>query len=148
MPDIRHRVGINAPIDTVYESLATRDGLAGWWTRDVDGEPSRGASLAFSFGGPEPAAVMEVTELDPPARVRWKCTDGPPEWRNTMLTFEVKEAGDETAVLFTHAGWREPAEFMHHCSTKWAYYLIGLKAGLEGGKSTPWPEDAPISSWG
>jgi hypothetical protein len=51
-------------------------------------------------------------------------------------------------VLFTHAGWREPVEFMHHCSTKWAYFLLGLKAGLEGGPATPYPEDMAISSWG
>ena len=37
---------------------------------------------------------------------------------------------------------------MGHCSTKWAYFLLGLKAGLEGGKATPWPDDMPISSWG
>jgi hypothetical protein len=35
-------------------------------------------------------------------------------------------------LLFTHAEWREPDEFIHHCSTKWAYFLLGLKAWLEG----------------
>ena len=47
-----------------------------------------------------------------------------------------------------HADWREPAEFMHHCSTKWAYFLLGLKAGLEGGSATPYPGDMAISTWG
>jgi hypothetical protein len=37
---------------------------------------------------------------------------------------------------------------MHHCSTKWAYFLLGLKAGLEGGAATPYPDDMKISSWG
>ena len=54
----------------------------------------------------------------------------------------------ETVLLFTHADWREPVEFMHHCSTKWAYFLLGLKAGFEGGSATPYPGDMAISRWG
>ena len=38
-------------------------------------------------------------------------------------------------LLFTNADWREPVEFMHHCSTKWGYHLLGLK----GGKGHPIP---------
>ncbi len=37
---------------------------------------------------------------------------------------------------------------MAHCSTKWGYFLLGLKNGLEGGKATRYPEDMKISSWG
>ncbi len=37
MADIRHRVGIAAPRERVYRALATREGLSGWWTRDVRG---------------------------------------------------------------------------------------------------------------
>lgn len=46
MPDIRHRVGIKAPINQVYDAVATREGVAGWWTRDVDGESRPGKTLA------------------------------------------------------------------------------------------------------
>ena len=35
-----------------------------------------------------------------------------------------------------------------HCSTKWAYHLLGLRAGLQGGVATPYPEDMKVSSWG
>jgi hypothetical protein len=35
---------------------------------------------------------------------------------------------------------------MHHCSTKWGYHLLGLKAGLEGGKATPFPDDLHLSA--
>ncbi|MBO0730388.1 MAG: SRPBCC domain-containing protein [Acidimicrobiaceae bacterium] len=148
MPDIRHRVGIAAPISTVYDAVATRKGVATWWTRDIDGESRPGGTMAFRFGQPEPAAVMEVTELSSPTRVQWRCAEGPDEWKDTTLTFELKENGEETALLFTHGGWREPGEFLHHCSTKWAYFLLGLKAGFEGGEATPWPNDMPIDSWG
>ena len=148
MADIRHRVGMNAPIDHVYEAVATREGLTRWWTRDVEGESEVGGRLAFSFGGPGPAAVMEVTDLSPPSSVRWRCVEGPAEWLDTTVTFELKRHDDETVVLFTHGGWRDPVEFMHDCSTRWGYFLLGLRAGFQGGKSTPWPDDEPASnSW-
>ena len=79
---------------------------------------------------------------------RWRCVEGPDEWKGTTITFELKTSGDETTVLFTHAGWSEPVEFMQHCSTKWGYFLLGLKSGFEDGKATPWPNDLPVSSWG
>jgi uncharacterized protein YndB with AHSA1/START domain len=73
MADIRHRVGISAPAAKVYQAVATKDGLAGWWTRDVRGEASEGSELLFYFGGPEPAVVMEVTSLEPERHVGWRC---------------------------------------------------------------------------
>jgi hypothetical protein len=50
--------------------------------------------------------------------------------------------------MFTHSGWPEPSPFMHHCSTKWGYFLVGLKTSLEGAPATPYPDDLKISSWG
>jgi uncharacterized protein YndB with AHSA1/START domain len=76
MVDIRHRVGITAPAGRVYQALATREGLSGWWTRDVRGTSEAGRKLEFFFGGSEPAAVMEVTDLVPDRRVAWRCVEG------------------------------------------------------------------------
>jgi uncharacterized protein YndB with AHSA1/START domain len=150
MAAIRHRVGIAAPPARVYEALTTTEGLSGWWTRDVDGDPNPGGTLRFFFGGPEPAAVMDVVDATPTAHVGWHCAEGPDEWVGTNLSFALRpsEDEDETAVVFTHGDWREPVEFMHHCSTKWAYFLLGMKAWLEGGEATPFPTDKKISNWG
>ena len=52
-----------------------------------------------------------------------------------------------TIVLFSHVGWKEPVEFMHHCSTKWATFLMSLKKLLETGKGEPAPHDVKISNW-
>lgn len=105
------------------------------------GDSAEGAELQFFFGQPEPAAVTEVTELTPGHQVRWSCVGGADEWLGTTLSFELTETGDETAVLFTHAGWRDPSEFMAHCTARWAYFLLSVKSYLETGKSNPFPED-------
>jgi uncharacterized protein YndB with AHSA1/START domain len=146
MPDIRHRVGIAAPQGHVYQMLSTQAGLARFWTTEVHGDSEMGGKLSFFFGRPEPSAVMEVAELSPERRVQWRCVEGPSEWVGTTVTFDLKENGGETVLLFTHADWREAVEFMHHCSTKWATVLLGLRSGLEGGTFTSFPDDTKISS--
>jgi uncharacterized protein YndB with AHSA1/START domain len=142
MPDIRHRVTITAPLGQVYEAIATPEGISQWWTRDgVRGESAEGSQLRFYFGHPEPAAVMEVTRLDPAGQVCWRCVGGEDEWVGTTLAFDLAETGDETVVLFTHGGWVSASEFMAHCSARWAYYLLSLKGYLETGRGTPFPDD-------
>jgi hypothetical protein len=142
MPDIRHRVAISAPLQSVYEGVATKQGLSEWWTRDgVRGESSEGSTLEFFFGQPEPAAVMEVARLDPDGHVNWSCVGGNDDWVGTTIAFDLAHKDDETVVLFTHADWREPVEFMAHCSARWAYFLLSLKSYTETGKGTPFPED-------
>ena len=142
MPDIRHRVVIAAPLTSVYQEVSTTKGISEWWTRDgVRGESSVGSKLEFYFGQPEPAAVMEVTELDPDGHVSWSCVGGAAEWVGTRVTFDLTSHNDETVVMFAHAGWREPGEFMAHCSARWAYFLISLKLLVETGTGTPFPED-------
>jgi uncharacterized protein YndB with AHSA1/START domain len=146
MADIRHRVGISAPAAKVYEAVATKEGLARWWTMDVRGNADKGCELLFYFGGQEPAAVMEVTSLEQDRHVGWRCVRGPEDWVGTSFSFLVEPTQEDTVLLFTNSDWREPAGFMHHCSTKWAYHLLGLKAGLEGGKATPFPDDLKLSA--
>jgi uncharacterized protein YndB with AHSA1/START domain len=142
LPDIRHRVAVSAPLESVYEAVATKEGISGWWTRDgVRGEAKEGARLQFYFGQPEPAAVMEITRLSPDGQVNWSCIGGAGEWVGTELAFDLEHKDGETVVLFTHADWREPSDFMAHCSARWAYFLLSLKSLLETGKGTPFPDD-------
>jgi len=147
MPNILHRIGIeNTTPDKLYRAIATRDGIASWWTETVIGEPAVGSILQFRFGNGGPD--FEVLELTPPTRVRWKCVAGPEEWIDTRIHFDISQQDGETVLLFSHCGWREEAEFMHHCNTQWAYFLIGLKHLMEGGQGRPYgPLLEPISRW-
>jgi uncharacterized protein YndB with AHSA1/START domain len=146
MAEIRHRVGIQARQEAVYRALATSEGLASWWTTAVEGQSEPGSELRFFFGDSKPGAVMRVVAQEP-GRVAWRCVQGPDEWLGTEVSFDLKASDGETVVLFGHNGWREPTEFLAHCSTKWGQFLLGLKAGLEGGKAVPYPDNPPASSW-
>ena len=144
--DILHKVGArSASPDAVYGALTTLDGLRGWWTSDTVGDTEVGGVVTFRFT--EGVIEMEVRELDPGRRVGWVVVGGPDDWIGTTLTFDIREDGDFTIVLFTHAGWTEPVEFMHHCSTKWAVFLLSLKALLETGEGAPHPHDVEVDEW-
>jgi uncharacterized protein YndB with AHSA1/START domain len=147
MSDILHRIGVVAPLDEVYQALATPEGIAGWWTVDTVGKSEVGGQLTFRFGDVG-GFDMEIIGLDPIGTVRWRVTDGPEEWIGTEIDWRLDQRNEYTVVQFKHEGWREQVEFMYHCSTKWAYFILGLKASLEGGKATPYPADMAISSWG
>jgi uncharacterized protein YndB with AHSA1/START domain len=150
MFEILHRVGIKASPDKVYQALATPEGLASWWTRDTTGDRKIGGHLTFRFfaDGKELGAFgMKILDLDPAARVAWQVATGPEEWVGSKIHFELKQAGDFTIVLFRHEGWKEPVEFMYHCSTKWAVFLMSLKSLVEDGAGKPSPRDVRIGDW-
>jgi uncharacterized protein YndB with AHSA1/START domain len=142
MPDILHRVGIGAAADEVYEALSTLDGLSHWWIVGTTGDTKVGGTIHFK---PEGGGFdMRVTESKPGELVRWRCVGGPEEWIDTELTFQLKREEDQTVVLFKHAGWREAVEFMHHCSTKWAVFLLSLRNWIERAEGRPHPYDIKI----
>lgn len=145
MVDILHRVGITSSPDKVYDALTTIEGLAGWWTEDTHGTTEAGGVTSFRFGAG--GFDMEVVELDPARQVTWKVVGGPEEWIGTTVDWQLKQEDDYTIVLFRHLGWAEPVEFMHHCSTKWAVFLMSLKDVVETGTGSPSPRDLKIDNW-
>ncbi|GAA3340568.1 SRPBCC domain-containing protein [Amorphoplanes nipponensis] len=146
MVDILHKVGVQAPPAAVFAALTTVEGLAGWWTTDTRGRgDDPGGVLEFRFG---PGGIdMKVVELAAGRRVTWEVVGGPEEWIGTRVEWRLEPDQDYTGVLFAHRGWREPVEFMHHCSTKWATYLMSLKSLIETGTGAPDPHDVKVDNW-
>jgi hypothetical protein len=70
-----------------------------------------------------------------------------PEWLGTKIRLDLREQGDFTILLFRHEGWREPVEFMYHCSTKRAPFLMSLKELVEQGRGRHSPDDVRIGDW-
>ena len=142
MPDIVHKVNINAGIKKVYDAVATVEGLKGWWTTFIEGESQEGEKLFFRF--PETGPVMEVMELLENEFIKWKCIDCVEEWKETILTFELEENDGATEVLFAHSGWEEESGLFAHCNTKWAMFMLSLKLYCETGKGQAFPDDVKI----
>ncbi|KNX38606.1 SRPBCC family protein [Luteipulveratus halotolerans] len=145
MVDILHQVGVEAPAQQVYDALTTLDGLRGWWTDDTTGSADVGGIVEFRF--PAGGFDMKVFDSTPGEHVRWEVVDGPDEWIGTTIDWALRDEDGWTTVNFTHAGWREPVEFMHHCSTKWGTYLVSLKQLVEDGRGAPSPRDVKIIRW-
>jgi uncharacterized protein YndB with AHSA1/START domain len=151
MADIIHRIGIKAPASKTYEAVSTAQGVAGWWTRDATSTAAVGGAVSVRFRRRDGSEIghmdFEMTRLEPEREVRWRFTDGPPEWIGTEATFELTQDGDMTIVNFGHRNWKEPIEFMAHCSMKWATFLMSLRELVETGKGKPSPDDLKIDNW-
>lgn len=152
MADIIHRVGIKAPISKVYEAVSTVEGVAGWWTKQTTGASKKaGDTMDVRFLSPSGKEIggmtMEVLALEPNKKVRWRFEKGPEEWIGTDATFDLYQDGDYTILLFGHRNWREPVEFMSHCSMKWAIFMLSLRELVETGRGKPAPNDIKIDNW-
>jgi hypothetical protein len=148
MPDILHRISIDAPVADVHQLVATTDGIGRWWNgRPAEGDTGVGSTFGVSFGdAATPAAVFRVI-TDRPDEVAWRVIEGPDSWIDTVVTFRLRNTvGSRTTLLFSHAGWKEQSEFMSGCSTNWGAYLTSLKHGAESGAFAAFPA-GEISRW-
>jgi uncharacterized protein YndB with AHSA1/START domain len=145
--NIVHRVGArDTSPEEVYQALSTIEGLSSWWTTDTHGDTDIGGTIVFRFGGDD-GFDMLVRELVPAKRVAWEVVAGPEEWIGTEVTFDIHQDDEWTIVLFEHHGWREQVEFMNHCSTKWATFLLSLVELVQSGSGRPYPHELKISNW-
>ena len=143
MAEINHRVGIKAKPAAIYQALTTDSGLATWWTSETSGAGAVGSTIEFRFN--ETAVQFTVAELIPDKLVRWTHSgDIPDGWVGSEIIFLLQPEADQTFVRFTHGNWQAVSDFLGHCSTKWAVFLLSLKAALETGTGQPFPNDIQI----
>ncbi|WP_411824600.1 SRPBCC family protein [Leptospira sp. 'Mane'] len=152
MNGIYHKIGIRAGAAEVIQALSTKEGLAGWWTREVEGAFSNGTSVVgesirFSFGH---KAIMEMkVQVLTAERVLWECTSGPEDWIGSHIDFSLKagtapDGAAMTIIYFRHQDWKNESEFTAHCSMKWAIFLLSLRSLVEDGRGRPAPDDVKI----
>ena len=139
MPAIKHYLEIPATPEDIYRALTTRDGLAGWWTRESTSGDAVGASNTFRFGE-RFFNRMKITKLEENRRVEWECAEGEDEWIGTTLTFDLEPGAERTTLRFTHDKWREETDFFASCNYNWGYYLQSLRHYTETGIGTPFDD--------
>ena len=138
MSCIRHLLTIHQTEWSVYSALTTVEGLSHWWTPRVSGDPGEGGSLRFYFG--DYYKEMRVIKNEPPTMLVWRCTEGVPEWIDTVITFEIiKRTDDACQLLFNHDKWPPFTRLFYQCSYDWAMFLRSLKKYVETGNGHPYP---------
>lgn len=144
MNEIRHRVGIRAPIADIYEALYRPAKVIEWWSTGARGPGEVGSLIELIFPG-YPNHVWKIEELTPGKLVRLKFQSGPDPWRKSELLFDLRPGPREVFVTLTHltAPDISPDDFQYFC-TKWPTFLVSLKEYLETGKGRPYPNDIKI----
>ncbi len=110
MPDIRHTIEINAPIEKVWKAVSTSEGMAAWFMQN-DFQPETGRE--FHLQSPFGPVGCKVLEIDPPNRLSFSWDDF--GWR---VTFELAEREGKTQFTVIHSGWGEPDEIVPRAGQK------------------------------
>lgn len=136
---ICHRLLIEAPAETVYKALTTREGLAGWWTHKTTGQFAVRDTIRFTFE-PDYFKEMKIEVLQRYSRVAWRCLKGYEDWIGTTLDFELEPHANGTVLFFRHDGWAGYTPGFASCSYDWALFFRSLKFLCETGKGFPYPD--------
>jgi uncharacterized protein YndB with AHSA1/START domain len=136
-----HRV-VHAPRADVFRTLATLEGLRGWWTLDVTGSPDAGGDLRFGFS--EHDVLFHVVRADQDV-VEWQCTkhENLPEWAGTKVRFEMFDRpGGSTRLFFRHEGLAPSCDCYEQCAHGWDFFMPSIAAAAESNDGAPWGSDA------
>lgn len=145
--DYRTAVTLEADPEAVYRAVATREGIAGWWTRFTEFDDREGSEALMRFPAAGFHARMRVDELKAPRSVRWTCVDAqhPPgvssdakDWIGTRISFEISPGdGGGSRLEFVHHGLH-PLDCAETCTSIWDFYIHeSLKSFVETGTGQP-----------
>jgi uncharacterized protein YndB with AHSA1/START domain len=135
MKEIYHCLEINAPIKRVYWAVTEKNGLSGWWTKNLEFNNKADSVYTFRFKSGA-FNKMKIKNISP-TKIEWECIDGHSEWIGTQITFDFRKDDDQTKVCFSHYNWKTQSEYTGECSFHWAHYLLSLKKLCETGSGIP-----------
>lgn len=137
MAEIKHQIDIIASPDNVYSALATQAGLRKWWTADTKADETVGGKAEFGFDNRGMVFKMNLDKLEPSKRVVWSCQGDHPEWKGTILIWELTPQNGRTTLRFTQTGWKEVTDFCATCNSTWGELMYRLKDYVEGRNPGP-----------
>ncbi|MCL4473216.1 MAG: SRPBCC domain-containing protein [Actinobacteria bacterium] len=123
LPDIQKKIMLNAPIERVWQAVATSEGIAEWCMPN-DFQPEAGH--VFHLQTPFGATPCKVLELDPPRRLSFSWDDF--GWR---VLFELQEVEGKTEFTLTHSGWGAADEIIPRTGMKQAMVHEIMNNGWE-----------------
>lgn len=142
--DITHQLNIKSSTETVYNAVATQNGVLGWWSKDCQVGEKEGESSLLKFDKQGKIVEMGFTTktLVPGKKIVWECTENAnPAWIGTEIVTVISGSETGASVMFSHAGfdeqWKgqEPFEL-----TKggWEHFIASLVSFCETGEGQPW----------
>jgi uncharacterized protein YndB with AHSA1/START domain len=139
---------IDAPRESVLDSLTTITGLQRWWTTGAHGDACEGGQITFVFGG-EFNPVMLVDQVDQVDRdgVSWSCVGGIDQWADNTFRFALDDHAGGTRVRFRQEYATELSDDDYAVyNYNWAYYLESLRLLCSTGLGTPYRVKAGTSA--
>ncbi|WP_211748004.1 SRPBCC domain-containing protein [Paenibacillus sp. Marseille-Q4541] len=98
LPEINKTILLNAPIEKVWNHVATAEGIAEWFMPN-NFEPVLGHEFILE-AGPFGKSKCKVTELDPPHTLSFN-------WdKDWTITFKLEGKEGQTEFTLIHAGWK------------------------------------------
>ena len=142
--NITHNLKIKASASTIYQAVATQKGINSWWSKDCKVGEVEGTSSVLKFDKQGTIVEMgfKTQELTPNKKVVWECVENAnPAWLKTHVVTEIKDLGEESEVVFSHAGFDEKWEGQDPFEmTKqgWEHFVASLVSYCEKGEGQPW----------
>lgn len=97
LPDIRHTLVLAAPVDRVWNAVATAQGMSAWLMPN-DLQPGLGST--FHLQTPFGPVPCRITAFDPPYRLAFTWGS---DWH---VTITLEPAGSATRLTLVHSGWK------------------------------------------
>ncbi len=135
--DYRREIAVHAPVERLFDAIATPDGVRGWWTRLVSGSSG---TLRLEFEGVDEHIDLRVVASQRTTAVEWSVIEHTSldDWAGTTIRFEVSPAGTGTSTLaFQHVGLSPKLECYNQCAAGWDHFLDSLVAFAERGEGAP-----------
>jgi uncharacterized protein YndB with AHSA1/START domain len=131
--DIVHGIEIHAEPKAVFDTVATRSGLAAFWTPDVQGDEAQGGELTFGFSEAPVRLPIRVARVEPPTEIAWDCPGGFPFWQGSSVSWSLEPSEHGTKVVFRHTGLPDdqPEYDFGSISLTWALIVARLKEVVE-----------------
>lgn len=124
LEEIKKMVVIDAPIQKVWESVATAEGIASWFMPN-DFQPVAGAE--FHLQSPFGPSLCKVLELEAPHRLSFSWdTEG---W---VVSFGLKEVDGKTEFTLIHGGWKHPDDVLPKADEKSSVVRDRMDKGWSG----------------
>ena len=131
---VEREVRIQAPRETVFPLIATREGFSRWMPV-TQLEPRVGGSITFAFA-PESGGISvahgEITAFKPPEHIAftWNMDDESSDLQ-TEVSIDLIAEGNATLVRLTHTGFADEKTFEGY-NGGWVYFLDRLQHSGNG----------------